>query len=57
MKCVKKLNHDGTTKCIVLHKEGGAYNVFTPREAAQAIVELSKMLWSGMPLTKNNRND
>lgn len=57
MKAVKKLNGNGTTKCIVLHKDSGAYNVFTPREAAQAIVELSKMLWSGIPLTKNNRND
>ena len=57
MKVVKKLNHNGTTKCIVLHKDSGAYNVFTPRKAAQAIVALSKMLWSGMPLHKHNRND
>ena len=54
---VKKLQNNGKTKCIVLHKDSGAYNVFTPREAAQAIVELSKMLWTGIPLTKNNRND
>ena len=57
MKAVKKLNHNGTTKCIVLHKDSGAYNVFTPREAAQAIVVLQTLLWEGMPLTKNNRNN
>ena len=54
---VKKLNHNGTTKCIVLHKDSGAHNVFTPREAAEAIVILKQLLWEGMPLTKNNRND
>lgn len=57
MKAVKKLNDNGTTKCIVLHKDSGAYNVFTPREAAQAIVILKQLLWEGMPLNKDNRND
>ena len=57
MKGIKKLQDNGTTKCIVLHKDGGAYNVFTPREAAQAIVILKQLLWEGMPLTKNGRND
>ena len=54
---VKKLQNNGKTKCIVLHKDSGAYNVFTPREAAQAIVVLQTLLWEGLPLTKNNRND
>jgi hypothetical protein len=57
VKAIKKLNGDGITKCIVLHKDSGAYNIFTPREAAQAIIALSKILWIGIPLHKNNRND
>ena len=50
MKSRKILNGDGSTKQIILAKDSGAYNAFTPREAVQAINELKSQLWSGMPL-------
>ena len=55
MKSKKILNNNGSTKQIILEKESGAYNAFTPREAAQAINELKSQLWSGMPLDKGFR--
>ena len=45
----KLLNGDGSTKSIVLQKESGAFNSFTPREAAEAISELKAQLWNGKP--------
>jgi len=49
MKSRKRLNSDGTTRCIILEKESGSFNAFTPREAAEAINELKAQLWSGVP--------
>ena len=50
MESRKRLNDDGTTKCIILYKESGSYSAFSPREAAEAINELKAQLWSGLPL-------
>ena len=52
MKSKKILNDNGTTKQIILARESGSFNAFTPREAAQAINELKSQLWSGMPLDR-----
>jgi len=50
MKSRKLLNPDGTTRSIVVEKDSGAFNAFTPREAAEIINELKAQLWNGMPL-------
>ena len=49
MKSRKLLNSDGTTRSIVIEKDSGAFNAFTPREAAEMILELQAQLWSGVP--------
>ena len=49
MKSRKQIDSNGKTTHIILQKNSGAYNVFTPREAAQAIIELKNQLWNGIP--------
>jgi len=52
MRSKKLVNSQGETVSIVLEKESGAYNAFTPREAAEAIVALKLQLWTGTPRSK-----
>lgn len=52
MQSKKQIDSTGKTTHIILKKDSGAYNVFTPREAAQAINELKRQLWSGIPQTR-----
>ena len=53
MRSKKLVNSNGETTYIVLEKEGGSYNAFSPREAAEAIVALQLQLWTGTPKSKH----
>jgi len=52
MKSKKLINPDGTTNKIIVLNDSGSYSAYTPRQAAQMINELSKQLWSGLPMNR-----
>lgn len=54
MNSVKRLNPDGSTRCIVVSHDSGSYSAYTPKQAAQMINELKRQLWNGVPITKRD---
>ena len=57
MESRKLMNSDGTTNKIVVKHDSGMFSSYTPKQAAQMICELRAQLWTGIPFSREFREE